>query len=157
MQDDMCVVCQSEPRDCFLMPCRHCCLCYECALNLTTTGSVQLDYGQIVTGGDPKCPMCRVDIESVVRTKKTGKSKSEKSSHKRKKSCQKESKSGDGEPEPDPQSKPKPVGELPCESRSRPVSLLSRGHLSSSQSHLLASVSATHIRLFVTGAPRRRW
>jgi hypothetical protein len=37
------------------------------ARDLTATGSVQLSYGEVVTGGDPKCPMCRVDIESVVK------------------------------------------------------------------------------------------
>lgn len=111
-EDDPCVVCQTEPRECIILPCRHCCLCFECAKDLTQTGSVQVEFGQVVTGADPKyarktekaahcilypgplahapaqhtknriaavvilgmnascwrrCPMCREDIESVVR------------------------------------------------------------------------------------------
>ena len=44
---DPCVVCQTEPRECIILPCRHCCLCYECAKDLTQTGSVQVEYGQV--------------------------------------------------------------------------------------------------------------
>jgi hypothetical protein len=51
---DPCVVCQTEPRECIILPCRHCCLCFECAKDLTQTGSVQVEFGQVVTGADPK-------------------------------------------------------------------------------------------------------
>ncbi len=53
-EDDPCVVCQTEPRECIILPCRHCCLCFECAKDLTQTGSVQVEFGQVVTGADPK-------------------------------------------------------------------------------------------------------
>ena len=72
-EDDPCVVCQTEPRECIILPCRHCCLCFECAKDLTQTGSVQVEFGQVVTGADPKCgrahtiaaPYCKAQIMSA--------------------------------------------------------------------------------------------
>jgi len=122
------VVCQTEPRECIILPCRHCCLCYECAKDLTQTGSVQVEYGQVrrrsfrgkadryivahflacleliddccfvrhqvQTGADPKCPMCREDIESVIR--KGDKKASAKASKKKSKHKSKSAKGGGG-------------------------------------------------------------
>lgn len=41
-----CVVCQTNRKDTLLQPCRHLCLCSECAAQLRT------------------CPVCRVNIEN---------------------------------------------------------------------------------------------
>jgi hypothetical protein len=63
---NMCVVCYSEPKDCVIVPCGHCCLCFGCATDLANTGSVELRYGEVRTGADAKCPMCRYRIESIL-------------------------------------------------------------------------------------------
>ena len=109
-EEDPCVVCQTEPRECIILPCRHCCMCYECAKDLTQTGSVQLEYGQVVTGADPKCPMCREDIESVIR--KGGKGEKDKSKQSKKQSKKHERTGGsDGSGKAAPA--PSGGGELP--------------------------------------------
>uniref|UniRef100_A0A7S1IH09 RING-type domain-containing protein n=1 Tax=Eutreptiella gymnastica TaxID=73025 RepID=A0A7S1IH09_9EUGL len=52
VEGDLCVVCITNPRDTMAMPCRHMCLCSECAeeLRMQTT----------------KCPICRTRIERLV-------------------------------------------------------------------------------------------
>jgi Zinc finger, C3HC4 type (RING finger) len=47
---DDCSVCLTDKRDIVNLPCRHCCVCYECFENL---------------GG--KCPVCRSQIRSFLR------------------------------------------------------------------------------------------
>eukprot|EP01017_Pseudomicrothorax_dubius_P031141 TRINITY_DN3949_c0_g3_i3.p1 TRINITY_DN3949_c0_g3~~TRINITY_DN3949_c0_g3_i3.p1 ORF type:complete len:190 (+),score=19.98 TRINITY_DN3949_c0_g3_i3:160-729(+) len=53
-QNKECAVCLSEKIDTVVIPCRHMCLCIECAkaLSVAQTGK--------------KCPICRIDIESFV-------------------------------------------------------------------------------------------
>jgi len=50
-----CVICMCEPRDTMVLPCRHMCLCAECAqaLRLQTN----------------KCPLCRHAVESFLQIK----------------------------------------------------------------------------------------
>mgnify|MGYP001276740271 CR=1 FL=1 len=47
--DNECVVCMVERRDTTVMPCRHMCLCQDCAKNLVSGGS--------------KCPICRRGVQ----------------------------------------------------------------------------------------------
>ncbi|KAK1646872.1 hypothetical protein QYE76_064677 [Lolium multiflorum] len=47
-----CVVCLTEPRDTTVLPCRHMCLCMECA--------------QLVRFQTNKCPICRQPIERLL-------------------------------------------------------------------------------------------
>ncbi|XP_052141827.1 probable E3 ubiquitin-protein ligase LUL2 [Oryza glaberrima] len=46
-----CVVCLSEPRDTAVLPCRHMCLCRECA--------------QVLKYQTNKCPICRQPVEGL--------------------------------------------------------------------------------------------
>lgn len=52
-----CVVCQSEPRDTVVLPCRHLCLCVECSERVRTRVQ-QHSY---------RCPLCRERIASMMR------------------------------------------------------------------------------------------
>nr|CCC92219.1 conserved hypothetical protein [Trypanosoma congolense IL3000] len=51
--DKLCVVCITNQRDTVLLPCRHMCLCYECASMLR----IQRNNA---------CPICRVAIERIM-------------------------------------------------------------------------------------------
>lgn len=53
-EDDaaLCVICLTHPKDTTILPCRHMCLCYDCA------GQLRLATN--------KCPICRADIERVM-------------------------------------------------------------------------------------------
>eukprot|EP01061_Rhynchopus_euleeides_P005127 TRINITY_DN14375_c0_g1_i1.p1 TRINITY_DN14375_c0_g1~~TRINITY_DN14375_c0_g1_i1.p1 ORF type:complete len:352 (+),score=113.06 TRINITY_DN14375_c0_g1_i1:83-1057(+) len=55
-QDSACVVCMVEERDTTVMPCRHMCLCRECANHLRQATN--------------KCPICRTAITSLLHLKK---------------------------------------------------------------------------------------
>ncbi|XP_008338400.3 E3 ubiquitin-protein ligase APD2-like isoform X2 [Malus domestica] len=50
----ICVICYTEQRDCFLVPCGHCATCYDCAQRIF--------YGETKT-----CPICRRFIRKVRR------------------------------------------------------------------------------------------
>lgn len=50
--DSCCVVCLTNPRDTTIMPCRHMCVCSECATALKQQSG--------------KCPMCRKEIEQLM-------------------------------------------------------------------------------------------
>jgi hypothetical protein len=50
--DAICVVCLSEPKDTVALPCRHLCMCSECA--------------QQVRNQSNRCPMCRSTIERLM-------------------------------------------------------------------------------------------
>merc|ERR1712007_371785 len=52
-----CIVCQSEPRDTMLLPCRHMCLCASCSEVIRTRVQYQ-SY---------KCPICRKKISRMMR------------------------------------------------------------------------------------------
>ncbi|KAL6615187.1 hypothetical protein ACP70R_037457 [Stipagrostis hirtigluma subsp. patula] len=47
-----CVICLSEPRDTTVLPCRHMCLCRECA--------------QLLRFQTNKCPICRQPVEHLL-------------------------------------------------------------------------------------------
>ncbi|PIA24992.1 hypothetical protein AQUCO_13500010v1 [Aquilegia coerulea] len=47
-----CVICMSEPKDTAVLPCRHMCLCCECAKELRLQTN--------------KCPICRQPIEQLI-------------------------------------------------------------------------------------------
>jgi len=51
--DNECVVCMVERRDTTVMPCRHMCLCHECAETLRKQTN--------------KCPICREPVQSLMR------------------------------------------------------------------------------------------
>merc|ERR1711964_715561 len=51
--DGVCVVCIDNPKDTVVLPCRHMCMCSECA--------------QAVRNQRGKCPMCRTDIERLMK------------------------------------------------------------------------------------------
>ncbi|XP_010492948.1 PREDICTED: probable E3 ubiquitin-protein ligase LUL3 [Camelina sativa] len=50
-----CVICLTEPKDTAVMPCRHLCLCSDCAKELPFQSN--------------KCPICRKPIERLVKMK----------------------------------------------------------------------------------------
>lgn len=54
---DECVICMTNPRDTTVLPCRHMCLCNECAKIM------RLQSG----GTNNKCPICRTKIESLLQ------------------------------------------------------------------------------------------
>jgi hypothetical protein len=51
-----CVICLTNERDTMVLPCRHLCMCAECATALKTQSI--------------KCPVCRVEIESLMHFKR---------------------------------------------------------------------------------------
>eukprot|EP00899_Mesostigma_viride_P002660 jgi/Mesvir1/12395/Mv00568-RA.1 len=51
-----CVICLSEPRDTTVLPCRHMCMCHECARALR----------------DNRCPICRAPVQSLLEIKVEG-------------------------------------------------------------------------------------
>jgi hypothetical protein len=53
--DSLCVICLSDPRDTAVLPCRHMCLCSECAQSLRTQSN--------------KCPICRGPVQSLLHIK----------------------------------------------------------------------------------------
>ncbi|KAL6610015.1 hypothetical protein ACP70R_039984 [Stipagrostis hirtigluma subsp. patula] len=50
-----CVICLTEPRDTAVMPCRHLCMCSECAKTLRFQSN--------------KCPICRQPVEKLMEIK----------------------------------------------------------------------------------------
>lgn len=50
-----CVICMTDPRDTTVLPCRHMCMCSECAKVLRMQSN--------------KCPICRTAIESLLQIK----------------------------------------------------------------------------------------
>ena len=46
--DDECVICLSEPKGIFLLPCRHLCVCKGCLVHID------------------KCPVCRASFEEYI-------------------------------------------------------------------------------------------
>mmetsp|Transcript_6115 Transcript_6115/g.13045 ORF Transcript_6115/g.13045 Transcript_6115/m.13045 type:complete len:356 (+) Transcript_6115:375-1442(+) len=51
--DQQCVVCLSAPRDTMVLPCRHLCVCCDCALRMRTITR--------------SCPICRQPIDSMLQ------------------------------------------------------------------------------------------
>jgi Zinc finger, C3HC4 type (RING finger) len=51
-EERLCVICLVNPRDTTVLPCRHMCLCSDCASELRKQSS--------------KCPICRNNIESLL-------------------------------------------------------------------------------------------
>ena len=50
-----CVICMTEPRDTTVLPCRHMCMCSECA--------------KVLRMQSEKCPICRTPIEQLLQSK----------------------------------------------------------------------------------------
>ena len=50
-----CVICMTEARDTTVLPCRHMCMCYDCA--------------KVLRMQSEKCPICRTPIESLLQIK----------------------------------------------------------------------------------------
>ncbi|RDX69488.1 putative E3 ubiquitin-protein ligase LUL4, partial [Mucuna pruriens] len=53
-----CVICMTEPKDTAVLPCRHMCMCSECAKALRVQSN--------------KCPICRQSIEELIEIKLYG-------------------------------------------------------------------------------------
>ena len=51
--EEQCVICMSEPRDTAVLPCRHMCMCADCAKALREQTN--------------KCPICRRQVESLLK------------------------------------------------------------------------------------------
>jgi len=65
--DDYCVICMTEKRTTSILPCRHLCLCIDCAEALNHRG-------------DSRCPMCRggifhIGVESLLQINDTSRSR----------------------------------------------------------------------------------
>jgi len=60
-----CIVCQCEPRDTMVLPCRHMCLCSDCSEYIRT----RVQYTSY------KCPICRKRISRMMRLDQAGKPK----------------------------------------------------------------------------------
>jgi len=50
-----CVICMTEPRDTTVLPCRHMCMCSECA--------------KVLRMQSEKCPICRTPVEQLLQIK----------------------------------------------------------------------------------------
>jgi hypothetical protein len=53
-EETMCVVCFDAPKDYLVLPCKHLCVCGECAEQLTKTRT-------------PMCPVCRGPIRETMK------------------------------------------------------------------------------------------
>jgi hypothetical protein len=63
-----CVICMSEPKDTAVLPCRHLCLCRDCAEVLRLQGRRPGGNASSTSAGPPKCPICRQgDISFVLK------------------------------------------------------------------------------------------
>lgn len=51
-EERLCVICLVNDRDTTVLPCRHMCMCHECAQELRKQTS--------------KCPICREHVESLL-------------------------------------------------------------------------------------------
>ena len=51
-QQNECVICMTDPRDTLVLPCRHMCLCRQCA--------------ELLKFESVKCPICRGPVRSLV-------------------------------------------------------------------------------------------
>ncbi|CAD7923383.1 unnamed protein product [Amoebophrya sp. A120] len=61
-EDKDCVICYSAPVDTFVMPCKHLCLCSDCATTLQLR-MLTTQNGQTAV----RCPLCRGDIANCIR------------------------------------------------------------------------------------------
>ncbi|CAD7939244.1 unnamed protein product [Amoebophrya sp. A25] len=52
-QEEMCIICMSDPRDTLVLPCRHMAFCTECA--------------EVMRHQCEKCPICRQNVSSLLR------------------------------------------------------------------------------------------
>ena len=52
VEGNECVICMSAPRDTTALPCRHMCMCHQCANELKTQTN--------------KCPICRGPIDRLM-------------------------------------------------------------------------------------------
>ncbi|KAJ3302170.1 hypothetical protein HDV03_005276 [Kappamyces sp. JEL0829] len=64
MSQKECVVCMADVKNTLVLPCRHLCLCTECAELLRNQG--RTPQGQPSRQGPPKCPICRQVFHSLI-------------------------------------------------------------------------------------------
>ncbi|KAF6001360.1 hypothetical protein CCYA_CCYA16G4237 [Cyanidiococcus yangmingshanensis] len=50
--DELCIICMTDPRDTTVLPCRHLCLCVDCA--------------QLLRVRSDRCPICRSPVDSLL-------------------------------------------------------------------------------------------
>ncbi|KAJ3097094.1 hypothetical protein HDU97_005286 [Phlyctochytrium planicorne] len=64
-----CVVCMSDPKDTIVLPCRHLCLCRDCAEVLRFQGRRRGQNGNSgrAGAGPPRCPICRQAFHSLLQ------------------------------------------------------------------------------------------
>jgi len=59
--ENACVICLSSKARCLISPCKHCCLCIKCGVELASgPGHIQLKEVE-----DVSCPLCRTEIKSI--------------------------------------------------------------------------------------------
>jgi ribosomal protein S17 len=59
--ENACVICLSSKARCLISPCKHCCLCIKCGVELAS-GSGHVRLKEV---GDVSCPLCRTEIKSI--------------------------------------------------------------------------------------------
>lgn len=70
--DRLCVVCLTELKDTVMSPCRHLCLCIDCAkLMLTMSADADNMMRPIDNSSNRKCPICRRVVKFVLHLKKS--------------------------------------------------------------------------------------
>ncbi|KAI8832515.1 hypothetical protein BC829DRAFT_408569 [Chytridium lagenaria] len=66
-----CVICMSEPKDTIVLPCRHLCLCRDCAEVLRFQGRRRgqntAQARSTGSAGPPRCPICRQAFHSLLQ------------------------------------------------------------------------------------------
>lgn len=58
---DVCIVCLTAARDTVLLPCSHFCVCFACSQQLLLSAIVALQHQSA------QCPICRADVQSVLK------------------------------------------------------------------------------------------
>lgn len=69
-----CVICYNAMKDTILLPCRHLCMCRECAEIASARALLQapLAQGQRQASNANKCPICRTKVTTYMLIKVNG-------------------------------------------------------------------------------------
>ena len=64
-----CIVCMERPKSVLVLPCRHLCMCAECARQLLDQARRRSERERRTASGvgvPPKCPICRGDVKETM-------------------------------------------------------------------------------------------